>query len=41
MTITVKNITKKIRGNIVADDVNMTMKAHVSYITNEQITNLK
>ena len=31
MTITVKNITKKIRGNIVADDVNMTMKSGIVY----------
>ncbi len=31
MTITVKNVTKKIRGNIVADDVNMTMKSGIVY----------
>jgi ABC-2 type transport system ATP-binding protein len=31
MTITVKNITKKIRGNIVADDVNMIMKSGIVY----------
>lgn len=31
MTITVKNITKKIRGNIVANDVNMTMKSGIVY----------
>lgn len=31
MTITIKNITKKIRGNIVADDVNMTMKSGIVY----------